>query len=342
MNDDFAEIRHVEDEGDPLAGELSWTPASSGRPIWVRYGVVAVGLFVFVVVIIGAVFSNGDASDWQWNVGAEAPILLRSGHVSVWTGTELVVWGGSRTTEPGITEPLADGAAYDPASDTWRMLAPSPLAGRSGAGVVWTGAEILVLATQSGGVLPTRDGAAYDPATDTWRVLPEFDHTLGWSVLRTVDGTGYLRTRIRSVDQWLRIDNETGALLAVDTEEVPDSDPANDLVRSGGGEPIQGMDVDRAFVNPVWTGSVVLEATGGWDPQGEVRDGLRWRAIDPSNGTIVEIDPPPERHVRIFAQGAWTDHGWIIWGGLDCRPNRPSELCTSDGPTSPLILEPPT
>ncbi len=217
VNDDFPEIRPVEVDGDPLAGDMSWAPVSSGRPIWVRYGVVAVGLFVFVVVIIGAVLSNGGASDWQWNVGAEAPILLRSGHVSVWTGTELVVWGGSRPNDgdPGIIDTLDDGAAYDPATDTWRILAPSPLAGRTGAGVVWTGAEILVLATQGGGVLPTLDGAAYNPTTDTWRVLPEFDHTLGWSVLRTVDGTGYLKTRIRSVDQWFRVDSETGALTAV-------------------------------------------------------------------------------------------------------------------------------
>lgn len=64
-----------------------------------------------------------------------------------------------------------DGAAYDPATRSWRVIAASPLTPREGAAAAWTGAEVVVVAGlgRSGGLA---DAAAYDPATDTWRVLP--------------------------------------------------------------------------------------------------------------------------------------------------------------------------
>ena len=294
MDEDFSEVvfRPVDD----AALESSLSVEGTDRSTGFRDGLVAVGAFVLAVIIVGFVFYDRSDGEWQMTIGAEAPISSRTGHVSVWTGSELVVWGGWRTTsDPGLLETLDDGAAYDPATDTWRLLAPSPLVGRVGAGVVWTGTEMLVLATQQGGVLPTRNGAAYNPATDTWRILPEFDHTLGWSVLRTVNGTGYLGTQIRLADRWFRIDNETGALTAVDGEGIPISDTVSDLV--------PGIELDRIFVDPVWTGTVILEATGGFDPNGDVKNRLQWRTINPSTKAIVNLDPQPDVPVRVEAQG---------------------------------------
>lgn len=86
---------------------------------------------------------------------------------AVWTGAELVVWGGETASGPS-----GEGARYDPASDTWtamsRCNAPSP---RGGPRAVWTGSEVVVW----GGTLATGagagDGAAWNPRTDTWRPL---------------------------------------------------------------------------------------------------------------------------------------------------------------------------
>lgn len=62
---------------------------------------------------------------------ATGPLAAREQHVAVWTGEEMVVWGGALTGEPSTLPPLADdGAAYDPAAGAWRALAPSPLAPR--------------------------------------------------------------------------------------------------------------------------------------------------------------------------------------------------------------------
>jgi hypothetical protein len=95
-----------------------------------------------------------------------APPFYRSRGAAVWTGSELVYWGGE--SEYG-DEVHGDGAALDPASGTWRALAPSPLSARSAAAAVWTGEEALFW---GGGHDPTSDGAAYDPVADEWRRLP--------------------------------------------------------------------------------------------------------------------------------------------------------------------------
>jgi len=45
----------------------------------------------------------------------------RSGHLAVWTGDEMIVWGGYLTAYNRERNDGA-GAAYDPETDTWRKL----------------------------------------------------------------------------------------------------------------------------------------------------------------------------------------------------------------------------
>lgn len=98
---------------------------------------------------------------------APSPLQGRSSMASVWTGTEMIVWGGEI---PG--EQFADGAAYDPATDSWRLLAPSPLSARNAPAAVWTGEEVLLWGGHAPGA-DARDGAAYNPATDSWRAIAD-------------------------------------------------------------------------------------------------------------------------------------------------------------------------
>ncbi|MEZ5231368.1 MAG: kelch repeat-containing protein [Acidimicrobiales bacterium] len=60
---------------------------------------------------------------------ATAPIAGRSGAAVVWTGDELLIWGGY--VYDGRERPLDDGAAYDPITDSWRTLPAAPIAGRA-------------------------------------------------------------------------------------------------------------------------------------------------------------------------------------------------------------------
>ncbi len=103
----------------------------------------------------------------------------------------MVVWGGVTGSVVNKTRPAGDGAAYDPVTNRWRRLAPSPLSPRLEARLVWTGRQVVVAGGQT--TAPTsRSGhdssgmwiaeiagpsspqsASYDPATDTWSRLPD-------------------------------------------------------------------------------------------------------------------------------------------------------------------------
>ena len=73
----------------------------------------------------------------------------RFGHVAVWTGVEMLVFGGQ--TGPSTTSAVATGAAFNPATGQWRPLTSggSPVARTQAAGV-WTGSELLVFGGTSG------------------------------------------------------------------------------------------------------------------------------------------------------------------------------------------------
>ncbi|WP_460365351.1 Kelch repeat-containing protein [Actinocorallia lasiicapitis] len=106
----------------------------------------------------------------------------REGHVAVWTGKEMVVWGGmgdgdewkKRTREGVYAHPLVDGAAYDPATEAWRKIATGPLTARTGAVAVMTATTMFVWGGQSaaGRGSNLTDGAEYDPVHDSWTPLP--------------------------------------------------------------------------------------------------------------------------------------------------------------------------
>ena len=96
-------------------------------------------------------------------------------HEAVWTGSQMIVWGGSME---GTATPSADGAAYDPETDTWRSLPPAPIAGRTEHAVLWTGSKVLIWGgrgeehyddLQNVWVIQFHDdGALFDPTSWTW------------------------------------------------------------------------------------------------------------------------------------------------------------------------------
>ena len=109
------------------------------------------------------------------------PLSPRGGHSVVWSGREVIVWGGWGD-ELGTVK-HADGAAYDPATGEWRRIAPAPFEGRRNHAAAWTGSEMLIV----GGDGRT-DGAAYDPVADAWRQLPPAPFPIGAS--ETLDDEG--------------------------------------------------------------------------------------------------------------------------------------------------------
>lgn len=107
----------------------------------------------------------------EWIEMPDLPLAAQSGHVSVWTGSELVVWGGQYSpAESARMAFSADGAAYEQSSAAWRPLADSPLAPRAHAAAVWTGSEVFIWGGAHAQGFES-DGAAYSAASDSWRPL---------------------------------------------------------------------------------------------------------------------------------------------------------------------------
>jgi hypothetical protein len=99
-------------------------------------------------------------------IGSEAPLTPRDHVAAVWTGSELVLWGG---TSPDQN----DGAAYDPVGDTWRSIPPAPIdtSPQRWSRAVWTGDEVVVF--------HGRSAAAWDPRSNGWRELPDAPGEVG-------------------------------------------------------------------------------------------------------------------------------------------------------------------
>lgn len=118
----------------------------------------------------GAVYSPA-TNGWSAMAAAPAALEPRDNAVAVWTGEQLLVWGGYGRSETCTPCFYGDGAAYDLASDSWAPIAPSPLSGRGAHRAVWTGREMLVWGGFDSAV--QGDGALYNPFDDAWvRLAP--------------------------------------------------------------------------------------------------------------------------------------------------------------------------
>jgi hypothetical protein len=135
----------------------------------------------------------------SWQLLAEGPLTPRSGHVAVWTGREMIVWGGSALPESGepLDFPTQDGAGYDPDADTWREISPAPVPGGVGYSAIWTGEEMIVWGDASLDAKKAA-GAAYDPETDAWRTIaeaplaPRAGHLAVWTGKEMIVWGGFL------------------------------------------------------------------------------------------------------------------------------------------------------
>jgi hypothetical protein len=209
------------------------------------------------------------------------------GGLVVWTGREAIGWGGGCCGDA-----WGNGLAYNPATDTYRDLAPSPLAPSQGPVGAWTGHELVLF---SSGLPPDSSdkpypatfarGAAYNPATDTWRrvaPLPEYGGAAAWDGREIlVVGAG---AHARSAFAY---------------------DPATNRYRRLARLPF-GLQGAAAF----WTGHRLLVWGGGESARGLVYDTQtdRWSALPaaPLQGSGQTV--------------AWTGRDLIVWGGVIGTP----------------------
>src|SRR5437016_2950636 len=100
---------------------------------------------------------------WTATSTVSKATAARELHTAVWTGSEMIVWGG--TDFSGV---LNTGGRYNPGTDSWTATSTTNApAGRSNHTAVWTGTEMIVWGgLGSSGVLNTV--GRYNPGTHSW------------------------------------------------------------------------------------------------------------------------------------------------------------------------------
>jgi N-acetylneuraminic acid mutarotase len=92
---------------------------------------------------------NPSINSWTATSTANAPDS-RDSHTALWTGDEMIVWGGVQGTNTGTTY-FATGGKYNPEADTWTDTSTINAPGaRFGHTAVWTGSEMIVWGGGSG------------------------------------------------------------------------------------------------------------------------------------------------------------------------------------------------
>ena len=273
---------------------------------------------------------------WQKRSDGAAPSIRNNPSV-VWTGSEMIVWGGYN----GAT--LGDGARYNPVTNTWTAVNPvgAPTA-RNEHTAVWTGKEMIVWGGSAGGA--SNNGGRYDPVANSWTAVSlagapaaRSRHSAVWTGSEMIVWGGDASNS--NFNDGGRYNPTTNTWAALTTVSAPTARHNQTAVWTGsemivwGGYNAVGLG-DGARYNPttnswaamsgtsapsgreahraLWTGSEMLI----WGGQGNVSlgDGARyspasnsWTAISSSNA------PTP----RTYPSAVWTGSEMLIWGGFN-------------------------
>ena len=108
--------------------------------------------------------SQGDPP-WTGDSSMTDAADAREVHTAVWTGSEMIIWGGGHNDSY-----LNTGGRYNPSTDSWAAtsISNAPPA-RAGHEAVWTGSEMIIWGGYNPSYLNT--GERYDPSTNSWAAI---------------------------------------------------------------------------------------------------------------------------------------------------------------------------
>jgi len=217
-------------------------------------------------------------------------------HTAVWTGSEMIVWGGIAEGSDSDT-----GGRYNPTTDSWIdmfILANAPEA-RHGHTAVWTGTEMIVWGGTGNGIY-LNSGGRFNPTTETWTATSTLNaptardnHTAVWTGTEMIvwggtNGSTYLNTGGR-------YNPNTNSWTATTTTNAP---------------------VARSNQFAVWTGNEMIV----WGGNGNgiyLNSGGRYNPSTNSWTATTTINAPAGRFAYTNPAAVWTGSEMIIWGGED-------------------------
>lgn len=242
----------------------------------------------------------------------------RSEHAAVWTGSEMLVWGGKDVAlVNAMTRSVLvnSGARYNPRTDTWQPMATEgmPEARRGGVALwgngalhIWGGAQPPVGEKNPLSEQVSNDGWSYRPDTDAWRPMAgnpsgRTGHTAVWTGRELIlwgGVSGLAGDPIASgfLSSGARFNPATHRWYPISTRNAPSA---------------------RRYHRAVWTGREMIV----WGGEGWLTNGYRSGTLDsgaafnPTTGNWRPLDPVGAPSARSLHSMIWNGSEVLVFGG---------------------------
>ncbi len=273
-----------------LIGNGSITPRYLHTAVWTGTEMIIWGGndgFSFYDLNSGGIYDPA-LDSWTSTNEADAP-SVRKEHTAVWSGSEMIVWGGSSSQSGGYYK---TGGRYNPSTDSWLPtdVSQAPSA-RDEHSAIWTGSQMVIWGGTYGA----------DPVGGVYQ--PDF-----WTPTSIV---GAPEAR------WLHSANWTGSEMIVWGGNIVNTGATN---TGGKYNPLtdswllmNNADAPSARYrhSAIWSGEELIVWGGDANP-GILGDGKRYQPSTDSWSDISNVNSPGPRrqHTAVRAGGQM-----IIWGG---------------------------
>jgi N-acetylneuraminic acid mutarotase len=225
-------------------------------------------------------------------------------HTAIWTGSEMIVWGGHG--ESG--KPMNTGGRYNPSTDTWSATSTSGAPDESEKHLaVWTGNKMIVWGGTytSSQVVYKNTGGIYDPSADSWQITSTTGAPHGRKGATAVWDNVNDKMIIWGGHYW------SGSAFVFPPGKIydPNTDTWSDISTTDAPQ-------KRQYHTAIWTGTKMIvwggTSTGGYGDL-PLNDG---GIYDPGTDTWTAISTDNAADARFQHTAVWTGTKMIVWGGF--------------------------
>ena len=218
-------------------------------------------------------------------------------HTAVWTGSEMIIWGGVYIDGNTDYHYLNTGGRYNPTTDSWTATSMTNApTGRYLHTAVWTGSEMIVWGGFNDSSLYLNTGGRYDPSTDSWTATSTTNapsarwyHTAVWTGREMIVWGG---SDTREANTGGRYNPSTDSWTATSTTNAP---------------------APREWHTARWTGSEMI-VWGGGTYYMLFKTGGRY---NPNTDSWTATSTTSAPSARLYHTVVWTGNEMIVWGGFD-------------------------
>jgi N-acetylneuraminic acid mutarotase len=287
---------------------------------------------------------HASTDSWTRTSITHAP-SARGDHSAVWTGTEMIVWGGG-----DYFGPVNTGGKYNPITNSWTSTSTTNApTSRGFQTAVWTGSQMIIWGGYGdAGVFNT--GGKYNPVTNAWTAttttnapLRRWHHTAVWTDTQMIVWGGTNVTENEYLNTGGQYNPSTNTWTPMSTVNAPAGRRLHTAVWTGNEMIIWGgyfFDTIEHIVNTggrynpqtrTWIPTSLNNAPSGREAHSAVwtgREMIVWGAdlgyrvygtggrFNPSMNTWTGIAAKNAATGRRQATAVWTGSEMIVWGGF--------------------------